>query len=108
MAKTMQQVCDRGRIPLNDVDKVRYPDTELLSYANDAVLILRNKRPDLFYSTFTTAIAEKALGDNLPLDDTIYPAVCDYVTARAESKNDESVVEQRAAAFFGLFKGQVE
>lgn len=108
MAKTLQQVCDHARLPLNDADKARYADTELLGYANDAVQILRNKRPDLFYGTFTTALTDKALGDNLPLDDTLFSAVCDYVTARAESKNDESVVEQRAAAYFGLFRGQVE
>lgn len=106
MAYTMQQVVDRARIPLNDADKARYSDTDLLGYANDAVLVLRAKRPDLFFGQFASLPGAKALGENLPLDDTLFPAVCDYVTARAETRDDESVLEQRAVAFFALFKEQ--
>lgn len=108
MAKTMQQLCDKARIPLNDADKARHSDPELLGFANDGIQILRSKRPDLFFGTFTTALTDKALGDSFPLDETVFPAVCDYVTARAESKNDESVLEQRATLFFSLFRGQIE
>lgn len=106
MAFTMQQVVDRAREPLNDDDKTRYSDTLLLGYANDAVLILRNKRPDFFFGQFSALPGSKVLGDNLPLPDEVFPAIADYVTARAETKNDESVLEQRAAMFFGLFKEQ--
>jgi hypothetical protein len=108
MAYTLQQVVDTGRLPLNDNDKVRYSDDELLGYANRAVTILKTKRPDLFYGMFTSLPGDKALTDNLPVDDTIYPAICDYVTARAESKNDESILEQRAAMFFSLFSGSLQ
>ena len=107
MAYTMQQVADKSRIPLNDADKARYSDTDLLWYANDAVLILRNKRPDLFFGQFLNLPGAKALVDALPLDDILFPAVCDYVTARAETRNDESVLEQRASMLFALFKEQV-
>lgn len=107
MAYTMQQVVDKARVPINDAGKNRYSDTDLLGYANDAVLILRNRRPDLFFGRFLALPGEKALGDSFPLGDTLFPAVCDYVTARAETRNDESVLEQRASLFFGLFKEQV-
>ena len=109
MAYTMQQVVDGGREPLNDSDKVRYSDTTLLKFARNALHLLLSKRPDLFYGQFTAlpAIATLALADPFPLDDGIAPAVSDYVTARAECSNDESVVEQRASLFFQLFREQV-
>lgn len=108
MAYTMQQIVDRARIPVNDSDKSRYTDADLLAYANDAISILKLRRPDLFFGSFLALPGVKVLGDAFPLDDTIFPAVCDYVTARAETRNDESILEQRAAMFFGLFKGQIE
>lgn len=107
MAKTMQNVVDQARIPLNDADKKRYPDTELLGYANGAVSTLKIKRPDLFFGQFLSMPGDKELVDSFPLDDTLFSPVCDYVTARAESKNDESVLEQRAMAYFALFREQI-
>lgn len=104
MSYTMQQVVDRGRLPLNDAAKTRYLDAELLGYVNEGIALLKIKRPDLFFGSFTALPGAKILTDAFPLDDTLYPALCDYVTARAEAKNGESVVEQRAAMFFGLFR----
>lgn len=103
MAFTMQQVVDRARIPLNDADKVRYSDADLLGYANDAVKVLRRDRPDLFFGQFEALPGDKVLGDNLPVDDEYFPAVCDYVTARAETKDDEAALQTRATLFFNLF-----
>lgn len=107
MAYTMQQVIDKARVPLNDAGKDRYSDPDLLGYANDAMFILQSRRPDLFFGQFLALPGEKALGDLFPLANTLFPAVCDYVTARAETRNDESVLEQRASLFFGLFKEQI-
>ena len=106
MTITLQAVIDKARIPLNDADKDRYPDAELLGYANDGLLVLRNKRPDLFVGAFSTPWANKALTDAFPLDDQLVVPMCDYIAFRAESKNDESILEQRAGAFFSLFKEQ--
>lgn len=107
MAFTMQQVLDRARTPLNDASKRRYPDAALLEYANDAVRILRLRRPDLFFGQFSALPSDKALGENLPLDDDFVPAVCDYVRARAEMRDDEAALQSKAAAFFTLFDRQV-
>ncbi len=98
-----------GRIPLNDADKQRMPDSQGLTFARNALHLLRSKRPDLFFGMFLNMpdISALALGDPFPIDDSIAPAVADYVTARAESGNDESVIEQRASMFFELFRGQV-
>ena len=108
MPYTMQNVVNHGREPLNDDDIERHTDAHLLGYANDAINVLKLQRPDLFFGQYSALPGVKVLGDVFPLDDTIYPAVCDYVTARAETKNDESVLTERAALFFGLFKGQIE
>ena len=42
---TYQQVMDGARGPLNDADKVRYPDAELLGHLNDGILALAQLRP---------------------------------------------------------------
>jgi len=107
MARTFQQACDRARIPLNDSGKDRYPDADLLAYGNDAILILRQKRPDLFFGSWTIPAGAYALGDNLPVDDTYFPAVSDYITGRAEFRDDEDAMQQRAAAFLQLFGGNL-
>ena len=102
----MQQVVDMGRIPLNDDDGQRVSDQTMLTYARNAIHLLLARRSDLFFGMFTAmpSISTLALTDAFPLDDMVAPAVADYCTARAESGNDESVIEQRATMFFSLFK----
>lgn len=105
MAFTFQNLVDRARLPLNDAAKTRYPDSELLSYAVDAFLLIRRYRPDLHLGDWI--IEDWSLIDltsefsNCP--DEYMPIVADYVTARAEFKDDEHVVAERAQAFFSLF-----
>jgi hypothetical protein len=103
MAYTMQQIVDRARIPLNDADKDRYSDDDLLAFANEAVKVLRRERPDLFFGQYEALPADKALGDALPLDDEYAESVASYVTARAETVDDEHVNTGRARLFFELF-----
>ncbi len=106
MAFTFQQLIDRARIPLNDADKDRYPDSELLGYGIDAYLMLRRFRPDLFLGGWTLGSwSTYAVGTTFPnAPDEYLPAIADYVTARAEFKDDESVVVERAKAFYQLFE----
>lgn len=109
MSFTMQEVVDKGRFPLNDDAKARFTDADLLAFANDAILLLRNRRPDLFYGQFLTLSATEklALSANFPLSAEYVPVVSDYITARAETKNDESVLTERAALFMKLLAGQI-
>ena len=111
MAFTFQAICDRARVPLNDAAKDRYTDSELLTYAVDAYLLLRRHRPDFFITSFSslTDYSTLALGDNFPagVPDEYLPAIADYVTARAEMKDDEHVLAERAQTFFGLFRAGV-
>lgn len=105
MAYTLQQVADLARQPLEDDDKVRYTDAVLLSYLKSALLLLRNRRPDLFYGTYTalTDISAMVIGDTFPLDDEYAQPVADYVTGRASTHDSDHVESGRVKQFFEMF-----
>lgn len=107
---TFQQVLDRARVPLNDDDKDRYTDAELLNYAVDAFLLLRRYRPDLFIAAWTLPDWSAYTVDTpFPVaPDEYLPIIADYVTARAEFKDDEHVVAERAQAFYALFSAGIK
>ena len=105
MAYTMQNVVDKALKPLNDASKTRWTDDDLLAYANDAVRVLRRERPDLFFGQYTSLPGDKTLAQDLPVDDEYMTVVADYVTARAETIDDEEALAARAALFFQLFQG---
>lgn len=111
MPLTVQQVMDRARVPLNDkkkgipADGVRYPDADLLTYSIDCVLILFERRPDLFFGTFDTFDPSAlAVGDPWPTDATLIPACADYITARAMFRDAEDAVKGKATTFYNLFE----
>lgn len=108
---TMQDLVDLARLPLNDekVDGVPagWGDTELLGYAHAALRILLAKRPDLFIGQFASPPVAPAIGAAFPLDDRVYTAVADYVTAKAMYKNDELAVAGKASSFMQLAAGGV-
>lgn len=105
MSFTVQQVCDLARRPLQDASKTRYPDAELLDYATAAYLTLRRKRPDMFLGMWASLPSTLGMASAFPgAGDEYMPAIADYVTARAEFKDDENVVQQRAAGFYQLFE----
>lgn len=104
---TFQNVVDRARVPLNDADKVRYPDADLIQGANKAMGLLRMRRPDLFFGTYATPLAAYTLADTFPLEEQFRPAVEDYITAWAEMRDDEAAIEARAKVFFKMFGEQL-
>ena len=105
MSFTVQQICDRARVPLNDSAKARYTDAQMLTYVVDSYLLLRRYRPDLFIGSWTmTDWSTIALGTTFPVaEDTLLPILADYVVARCEFHDDEHVVAERAQAFYALF-----
>ena len=103
MAYTVQQVLDHARIPLNDADKDRYTDEVLLSYFNDAVLLARKNRPDLFLGRWSSLPSNLVVTDAFPVDDVYYPMFADYVTGRAETIDDEYTENSRAVVFIQNF-----
>lgn len=96
MARTVQQILDAARTPLNDADKGRFPDSELLGYYQDAVGLIRKSRPDLFIGRLIDEPGS-TLGDVSVVPYTHYQTVQDYITARAQMKDDsESGAKQNA------------
>lgn len=109
MARTVQQMLDRVYETLQDMRRVRYPVAQLIGYLNDAVIEARSIRPDLFVGVYDDAIVDVpvpvALGAPIPfpLPDQFFPAVCYYVTGRAEMRDDEFAVDGRAATLLSTF-----
>ena len=109
MALTYQSVIDLSRIPLNDLDKVRYSDATLLSFANQGMLQVLKRRPDLFAGRFASLPdGEGMLADAFPLPAGYVQTVADYVTARAEMTDDEHVSSGRAVVFAQLFGAEAQ
>lgn len=104
---TMQDVIDLARIPLNDSAKVRYLDADLLKSANAAISAAYKVRPDLRYGSFGTEFSALAVGGTFPLPYQFEQVVADYMTARAEMKNDDSVNSGRAVLLMQTFEKEV-
>jgi hypothetical protein len=108
---TYRSAVDLGRIPLNDASKDRYPDDVLLAFANQGVLQILKRRPDLFSGQLARLPdwpgTEKLLGDAFPLPAEYLQTVADYVTFRAETVDDEHVNSGRASSFARFFEGEV-
>lgn len=103
---TVQDIVDRARVLLNDPDKVTFTDNDLLKWAEEALFVLQNKRPDLFVGQLTSLPDTYTLGDDVPVSPRYIPALVDYVVGRSQLKDDEHVLRERAAAFFNLFSSQ--
>ena len=109
MSLSYQSIVELARIPLNDEDKTRYSDTVLLSFANQGMLQILRRRPDLFIGEFNNLPdGERALDDAFPLPPICLQTVADYVTARAEMSDDEHVNSGRAALFMQLFGSETQ
>lgn len=93
---TMQAICDLSRLDINDADKTRYADTDLLKYANDAVAVVYQMRPDLKFGRYSTPTADLGMTDDFPLDNAYRSPVAAYVVARSETADDPFAVEQKA------------
>ncbi|MDE4918269.1 uncharacterized protein DUF6682 [Cupriavidus metallidurans] len=104
---TVQQVIDRGRVPLNDADKVRYTDDDLLNYLNDGMAEIYTKRPDLRFGKFGVATDPIGLTDKFPLSQAHEVAIKHYIVYRSELTDDENVNENRAAQTYKLFEKAV-
>lgn len=101
---TMQEVVDRARIPLNDADKDRYSDDDLLGYANAGIARAYEIRPDLKFGAYGTPFSPLSLSGTFPLSYGKLQTIADYVTFRAETADDEHVNSNRAIAFNAMFE----
>ena len=102
------QAIERARMPLNDTAGVRYPDADLLVYVAEAVRLVRRMRPDTYIdSLLTDPAADLVLTptpSELPVGYEHYQAVVDYVSARAQDRDDD-LTGEKAAAWLTLAVG---
>lgn len=105
---TIQDVVNLARTTLNDPDKDSYTDEDLRQFAEEGLLILQSRRPDLFYGSLTSLPSSYQLTDTFPLSAKHIPAVVQYIVARGMTKDDEHVLRERAMLFFQLFGLQVQ
>lgn len=104
---TLQTVVDLAREPLNDADKDRYTDAQLLVHAIHGLLTAYRNRYDLFMGGGTIPTLAMTLASTFPLPDEYLQVIADYVTARAESRDDEHVNSGRMAGFATVFSATV-
>ena len=96
MTVTVQSVLDLARLDLNDADKTRNTDANLLKFANDGLAKTVQLRPDLNYGNYTTAWADLTTASSFPLPLEYRPAIANYIVMRAEASDDAFANEQRA------------
>jgi hypothetical protein len=106
---TFQSITDEARVLLNDemLDEttvVRYTEAQLRGYARQGLVEARRVRPDLFLSNLTGAFPAFEATDSVPLPDEYHVCLVDYITHRAELRDDEFAVDGRASALYQKFK----
>jgi hypothetical protein len=102
---TIQNVVDRARASaLNDADKARYSDLDLLDFVRDGISEAYSLRPDLRFGKYNVAVELLALGDTFPLEKQHEVAIQHYVVYRAEGRDDEHVNANRETKSFKLFE----
>jgi hypothetical protein len=115
VASTLQTAVDLGRYPLNDAkdsggsDAIcRYKDVDLLRFLLHGLLQAFRMRGDLFVGSFSNPPSLSWTATQpWPLGDEYIQIFADYVTARAETVDDEAIVTERAAQFYQLFGAEV-
>ena len=105
---TFQQIIDSARVDLQDADKVRYTDAELLEYANDGVKEAFRFRPDFRLGSYTTAYATFQASDQVPIPELYQMLIKHYVVFRSEARDDEYNNDGRAAIFLSRFEARLQ
>lgn len=104
MARKVKDVFSRVREVLNDAAGARYTDPQLFGYLNDAVIEARSIRPDIFIGQYAAPIVDVTDPEaDFPLPDQFFPAVCFYVSGRAELRDDEFAIDGRAMTLLSAY-----
>lgn len=98
----MDQLIAKARDPLNDAARERWSDPDLLGFAVDGLMTVRAGRPDLFIGNWSPDFAALTLVSTFPLNDHYALAVADYVSGRANLRDEQDADAGRAEAFLKL------
>lgn len=105
---TFKDVIDSARVDLQDADKIRYPDAELLEYANDGAQEGFRYRPDFLLGQFGAAATTYVGGSTVPFPAQYQMLLKHYVVARAELRDDEYSQTGRAGALLARFEKELK
>jgi hypothetical protein len=108
---TGTQVIDRVREHLSDVGKVRWIDITLLSFLQDAVRLVYQRRPDLLLGESNALIevaVPAAIGDTIVLPESFREALEWIVAGRAlaQDSHDQTNMD-RAASYLERGEGLI-
>ena len=106
-APTVQSVMDLARLDLNDSDKTRHPDADMIRFANDGIAKALVMRPDLNWGNFNSAYVDYLATAEFPLPLEYRPGIANYIVMRCESADDPFAVEQRAIQGLKMFLGDL-
>lgn len=103
MSVTVQSVMDLARLDLNDADKTRHLDAQVLQFANDGMAKALALRPDLNWGNYGSAFADLTTASAFPLPLEYRPAIANYIVMRCETSDDPFAIEQRAIQALTLY-----
>jgi hypothetical protein len=105
VANTVQAVIDEARLDLGDASTnpvtgssitPRYPDSDLLRFANSAMAKAVVMRPDLNFGNYSTAWVDLAATASFPLPIEYRAAIVAYTVFRNQSGDDPFAIAQKA------------
>lgn len=107
MARTVGQVVDAARVLVQDVAQpYRYDTRTLAGYVSEAMAEARRARPDLFLGTLRSPLPIYTEADVLvaiPLPDSYFSQVVNYVVGRTDLREDAFAQDGRAITLIQAF-----
>lgn len=108
MARTVGDCITEAREILQDTEEPhRYPDADLIRIFNSAVSECRRLRPDLFIGRLFTPVVVVDPSEEFPVDEIYWVAFVNYLTGRAELRDDQFNADGRAGSLLASFKAQM-
>lgn len=108
---TVADYIGRCRIQLQDlIPPYRFSDDDLVGYLNEAIMVARRVRPDLFVSSFRTSLpsfSAASMATSVPMDPMYRPSFVLYISGMAQLEDQEDTEDQRAVALANKFSTQL-
>jgi hypothetical protein len=107
MARTVGQVVEAARALVQDVvPPYRYETNDIAGYVSEALSEARRVRPDLFLTTLRDPLptyGEADVGVELPMPDSYFSQVVNYVVGRLDLREDAFAQDGRAITLIQAF-----
>lgn len=108
---TVADYIGRCRIQLQDlIEPYRFSDDDLVDYLNEAMMVARRVRPDLFVGRFRLSFPDYSAGamtETVPVDAMYRPPFIHYISGMAQLEDQEDTEDARAVALTTKFSTQL-